>query len=174
VLFRSGLNGFVGEFLVLLGAATSGATYDGFAPGPLGYGYVIPAALGIILGAVYMLWMCQRVLFGPLKEPAGTPDTSAGLTHDLTRREIGILVPIALACILLGVYPKPMLNSFDNAVAQNILREPAAAVQAMVDPANDDVVEDADRPKVEDTTKVPVIHDEDYAQIGDNRWRANP
>ena len=84
-----GLNGFVGEFLVLLGTATSASTRDLLPAGPLGYGYVIPAALGIILGAVYMLWMCRRVLFGPLKEPPHTPDMSTGLTRDLTRREIG-------------------------------------------------------------------------------------
>ncbi len=120
-----GLNGFVSEFLVLLGTATSRSVADGLAPGPLGYAFVIPAALGIILGAVYMLWMCQRVLFGPLKEPPHTPDTSRGLTHDLNRREIGILVPIAVCCVLLGVYPKPLLNSFDIAIRHNIL--PAAA-----------------------------------------------
>ena len=116
-----GLNGFVGEFLVLLGVATSGGTLDGFAPGPLGYGYVIPAALGIIFGAVYMLWMCQRLLFGPLKEPPDTPDTSRGLTRDLTPREIGILAPIALCCVIIGVYPRPLLSTFENAIARNIL-----------------------------------------------------
>ncbi|MBU0719124.1 MAG: hypothetical protein KJ749_12810, partial [Planctomycetes bacterium] len=123
-----GLNGFVGEFLVLLGAATSASTADLRAAGPLGYGYVIPAALGIILGAVYMLWMCQRVLFGPLKEPANTPDTSAGLTKDLTRREIGILAPIALCCVFIGVYPKPMLDTFEVAIKQHILQSPARPI----------------------------------------------
>ena len=79
-----GLNGFVSEFLVLLGTATSASVSDGRPAGPLGFGYVIPAALGIILGAVYMLWMCQRVLFGPLSEPAHTPDTSRGLAGSYT------------------------------------------------------------------------------------------
>ena len=116
-----GLNGFVGEFLVLLGTATSTVTSDMRPAGPLGYGYVIPAALGIILGAVYMLWMCQRVLFGPLLEPPNTPDTSGGLSPDLTRREIGILVPIALACVFIGVYPKPILDSIKVAVKQHVL-----------------------------------------------------
>ncbi len=120
-----GLNGFVGEFLVLLGAATSATTLDGRAAGPLGYGYVIPAASGIVLGAVYMLWMCRRVLFGPLTEPAHTPDTSRGLTTDLTGREIGILVPLALACVFIGVYPKPLLDSFEKAARQHVLLEPA-------------------------------------------------
>ena len=97
---------------------------DGRPAGPLGFGYVIPAALGIILGAVYMLWMCQRVLFGPLSEPAHTPDTSRGLARDLTRREIFILAPIAAACLFLGVYPKPMVDSLEVATRQHILREP--------------------------------------------------
>ena len=57
-----GLNGFVAEFLVLLGTLTSNA--DG--TGPLGIIYAAFAALGIILGAIYMLYLCQRVLFGPL------------------------------------------------------------------------------------------------------------
>lgn len=117
-----GLNGFIGEFLVLLGAATSASTGDGRAAGPLGFAYVIPAALGIILGAVYMLWMCQRVLFGPLTEPPHTPDTSTGLPRDLSRREISILVPIALACITIGVYPQPLLSTFETAVRTNILK----------------------------------------------------
>ncbi|MCO6437748.1 MAG: NADH-quinone oxidoreductase subunit M [Phycisphaerae bacterium] len=118
-----GLNGFWGEFLVLLGTAVSATGVDGYPAGPLGYAYVIPAALGIILGAVYMLWMCQRVLFGPLTEPPHTPDTSRGLTTDLTPREISILVPIALACVFIGVYPKPLLDTFAVATEQHILRE---------------------------------------------------
>lgn len=119
-----GLNGFIGEFLVLLGTATSSTMKDGLASGPLGYGYVIPAALGIILGAVYMLWMCRCVLFGPLNEPPNTPDLSAGLTKDLTRREIGILTPIALACVVLGVYPKPVLDTLEVAARDHVLRAP--------------------------------------------------
>lgn len=116
-----GLNGFVGEFTVLLGTALSSTMDDGMPMGPLGFGYVVPAALGIILGAVYMLWMCQRLLFGPLREPPNTPDTSAGLSVDLNRREIAILVPIVLVCIWLGVYPKPVLESFESAIVYNVL-----------------------------------------------------
>ena len=124
-----GLNGFVSEFLVLLGTATSPLTSDGMAAGPLGYAYVVPAALGIILGAVYMLWMCQRVLFGPVTEPPATPDTSTGLTPDLTRREIYILAPIAVVCLVLGVFPKPLLNTMQPAIARNILQAAPAAEQ---------------------------------------------
>jgi len=116
-----GLNGFVGEFLVLLGTATSRSTADLLASGPLGFGYAIPAAVGIILGAVYMLWMCQRVLFGPLKQPPHTPDTSGVASIDLNRREIAILAPIALCCLVIGVYPRPLLDSFEPAIERNVL-----------------------------------------------------
>lgn len=121
-----GLNGFISEFLVLLGTATSAQTLDSRAAGPLGYAYVIPAALGIILGAVYMLWMCQRVLFGPVKEPPHTPDLSQGLTPDLSMREIGMLVPIALACIAIGVYPRPLLDTIQTATQRHVLRQSAS------------------------------------------------
>ena len=128
-----GLNGFVGEFLVLLGTATSATTVDGLQAGPLGYAYVIPAATGIILGAVYMLWMCQRVLFGPLKEPPNTPDRSAGLPPDLSAREIAILTPIAACCLFLGVYPKPLLSDFELGITKNVLPQHQRVSEADVD-----------------------------------------
>ena len=121
-----GLNGFVGEFLVLLGAANSNTVFDGRAAGPLHFGYVIPASSGIVLGAVYMLWMCQRVLFGPLVEPAHAHDEDHALPADLSRREIGILVPLALACLAIGVYPKPLLQSFESAAKAHVLLDPAS------------------------------------------------
>jgi len=122
-----GLNGFWGEFLVLAGTAWSDTTYDGLPAGPLSFAYAIPAASGIILGAVYMLWMCQRVLFGPLVEPADTPDTSTGLSRDLTRREIGILVPIALLCVLVGVYPKSLQSSINPTIMANVFHQSPTA-----------------------------------------------
>ena len=116
-----GLNGFVSEFLVLLGAFTSGSASDqGFA-GPLNPWYGIFAATGIVLGAIYMLYMCRRVLFGPLQEPEHTPDTSAGLTVDLTGREIGILASIAVLCVVFGVYPKLLTDSITPAAEKQIL-----------------------------------------------------
>ncbi len=118
-----GLNGFLGEFLVLVGTALSNTTADGLPAGPLGFAYAIPAASGIILGAIYMLWMCRRVLFGPVVEPAGTPDQSGGLTRDLTRREIGILVPIALLCVFIGVYPKSLQSSINPTIAANVFHQ---------------------------------------------------
>jgi NADH-quinone oxidoreductase subunit M len=137
-----GMNGFIGEFLVLLGTAYSGEAGDGLAAGPLGFGYAIPAATGIVLGAVYMLWMCARVLFGPVKEPPRTPDVSAVRTTDLNGREIAILTPIALLCLAIGLYPKPLLASLEPAIRQNILvariapetRTVASAAPAAVTP----------------------------------------
>ena len=149
-----GLNGFVGEFLVLLGVATSASVTDGMLAGPLGYGYVIPAATGIILGAVYMLWMCRCVLFGPLKEPANTPDTGHGLAVDLTRREIAILAPIAAACVFLGVYPKPMLATVESAVVAHVLREDGSILaDASADPAEVVAASAANPPQIKITSE---------------------
>jgi NADH-quinone oxidoreductase subunit M len=109
-----GLNGFVSEFLTILGAFTSqylGMTYGAF------------AALGIILGAVYMLHMVARVIFGPLKTPVlhgergghGGHDDAPG---DIGAREITILIPLAIAVVWLGVYPTPLLHSLNIPVGQ--------------------------------------------------------
>jgi NADH-quinone oxidoreductase subunit M len=111
-----GLNGFWSEFWTILGAFTSQHL------GPI-YGAI--AALGIILGAVYMLHMTARVIWGPLKVPvvagghghgqedqgqAATPEHGGHGRHenhpgDIGFREISVLVPIAIAVIILGVKP---------------------------------------------------------------------
>ncbi len=127
-----GLNGFVSEFLVLLGTFTSAEAGPSGRAGPLGVWFAVSAASGILLGAVYMLHMVGRLLYGPIREPAGGFDASKGLTQDLTRREVGILAPIALACLLLGVYPKPAIDLMEPALQQAVLsrvvdRPPAVA-----------------------------------------------
>jgi len=125
-----GLNGFVSEFLVLLGTFTSAKTVQ-FAgatvQGPLGVPYAVAAATGIVLSAVYMLWMCRCVLFGPIVEPEHTPDLSGGLSVDLTRREVGVLTPIAVLCVVLGVLPKPLLDSMEPAIERQVLARIYAA-----------------------------------------------
>jgi len=90
-----GLNGFVGEFLILLGSFTSQYLSPWF---------TVIAATGVILSAVYLLWMYQRVIFGKLSNPA-----NAGL-RDLSFREIGLLVPLIVMIIWIGVYPATFLN----------------------------------------------------------------
>jgi NADH-quinone oxidoreductase subunit M len=94
-----GLNGFVGEFLVLLGAyksAVLGSTT-----------YAVVAALGVIIAAVYILWMYQRVMLGPVR--------TDGLYNgyrlvDLSKREIATLVPILIFIVWIGVYPSTFLK----------------------------------------------------------------
>ena len=91
-----GLNGFIGEFLVLLGAFRfSGVPLGGLFWGPL-------AAIGVILAAVYLLWMFQRVMYGPVREAyRALPDMSA--------LELACAVPLLLLTVLLGVLPQPFI-----------------------------------------------------------------
>jgi NADH-quinone oxidoreductase subunit M len=99
-----GLNGFVGEFLTLLGAFT--------APTLLGPWFAAVAAIGLILAAIYILYMVGRIVMGPVKEPA----RYAGQVRDLNGREIAVLVPLAIGCLVLGVYPTPVLRSLEPAI----------------------------------------------------------
>ncbi len=94
-----GTNGFVGEFLVLIGA---------FPTFPV---LVLMATIGVILAAAYLLWAVQRVLFGP----SAVPD-AAGV-RDLTRMETGIMCAFVAAIIGLGLYPAPLLNRMQVSVA---------------------------------------------------------
>ena len=102
-----GLNGFVSEILVLVGVFTSGR---------LGIPYAAVAATGMVLGALYMLWLCQKVVFGPLELPEVHGHELEDLGRDLNLREIGLLCPLALAVVILGVYPKPVLQTMDGSV----------------------------------------------------------
>jgi NADH-quinone oxidoreductase subunit M len=100
-----GLNGFVGEVLILMGIWD--AEYaQGLAPV-----LAVVGATGIVLGAWYLLTMLQLVFFGPLKEPHAHPEgSSRGQARDLTGREWAALVPIAIWCLLLGILPQPFLR----------------------------------------------------------------
>ena len=86
------LNGFVGEFLILLGA---------FKAAPL---FAVGATLGVILAAVYLLWMFRRVMFGPVDKPE-----NRGLI-DLGLREKAVLVTLLIPIIWIGVYPETFLR----------------------------------------------------------------
>jgi len=100
-----GMNGFVGEFLVLLGA---------FAEHKLA---ATGAALGIILAAAYILWMLQRVVYG---EPA--PHMASKL-RDLHWCETGMLAPLAFLVFWIGLYPNPMLTVMHASVDRLVHRE---------------------------------------------------
>lgn len=116
-----GLNGFIGEFLCLIGAFVSG---DADNPGTLGPMYAAIAGFGMILAAIYLLYLAGRVIFGPLKLPEihhahGHDDHAApALPQDLTGREIAVLVPIAIACIVLGVTPGVLLQPIAAPIKQ--------------------------------------------------------
>lgn len=101
-----GLNGFVGEFLILVGAFSSDA------PGM--QVLTILATTGVILAAVYLLWMLSRMFFGPLTNEANRS------MPDLNHRELVILVPMALLMILLGLMPQPFLRVSEPAAARLI------------------------------------------------------
>ncbi|MEK7347368.1 MAG: NADH-quinone oxidoreductase subunit M [Candidatus Eisenbacteria bacterium] len=99
-----GLNGFVGEFLILLGAFKMNPWVAGI------------SATGVILGAVYLLWMFQRVMFGPI-----TNEKNRGLP-DLTRREFWVLAPVIVFIVWIGVYPNTFLRFLDMPSAELIER----------------------------------------------------
>jgi NADH-quinone oxidoreductase subunit M len=99
-----GLNGFVGEFLILVGS---------FARWP---GATAVATSGVVLGALYLLWMYQRVIFGPV-----THEENRGLT-DLSPRELAVIVPVIALCILMGVYPAPFLSRIEPSVERIVAR----------------------------------------------------
>ena len=97
-----GLNGFVGEFMILLGSFVG----DAFSKW-----YVVFATTGVILAAVYMLWMCQRVMFGKL-------DKTNEALPDLNSREIAVLVPILVFIVWIGVFPNTFLKPMETSVGK--------------------------------------------------------
>lgn len=96
-----GLNGFVGEVLCLIGMY--GLKSD-IIPGPL---YAALGAMGVVLGAWYMLGMLQYAFFGPLKEPHRHDDEPL---YDMTPRETLAVAPLAFLCLWLGLFPQPLLE----------------------------------------------------------------
>lgn len=87
-----GLNGFVGEFMVLVGS---------FPTLPV---YVIVAAGGVVLAAVYLLWAYERTFTGPLDKPENEK------LVDLSAREVALLAPLVVLMVLLGLYPRILLD----------------------------------------------------------------
>jgi NADH-quinone oxidoreductase subunit M len=95
-----GLNGFVGEFLILAG------TFFRYR------WWVIPAAFGIVLAAIYLLWAYQRVFQGEV-----TREENRAL-HDLNVREVAMLAPVIALIVFIGVYPKPFLDRIQPSAAR--------------------------------------------------------
>jgi NADH-quinone oxidoreductase subunit M len=103
------LNGFVGEFLIMVGMFQSQAlsVYPGW-----NWNYVATmlAGTGVIFAAVYLLWMVQRVFFGKV-----TNEKNASLA-DLNWREIGLMIPLLILMVYMGVFPKPFLKRTETQV----------------------------------------------------------
>jgi NADH-quinone oxidoreductase subunit M len=93
-----GLNGFVGEILAMVGAARINIWYG------------ILAAVGVLIAAIYMLWMVQRVVFGPLNKEM------VKRLHDFTPREVVVLLPLVYWTIFLGVYPQPFFDRIEVSI----------------------------------------------------------
>ncbi len=109
-----GLNGFVGEFSILLGAFGSEALGS-----PIYAGF---AALGVIMAAIYMLYMFQKLFLGPLDKEENK------VVKDINLREILTLVPIVIFIFWIGLYPKPFFNLIGPSVDKLVALLQAASV----------------------------------------------
>ncbi|QXD14998.1 NADH-quinone oxidoreductase subunit M [Rhodocaloribacter litoris] len=131
-----GLNGFVGEFMILAGSFKS--TVVGR---PL---LIALATTGVILAAVYLLWMVYRTFWGPITQEANRT------MKDLNAREVALLVPLAVLMVVLGLAPTPFLKTSEPAtrfLLETIEQKRLAAQQADPGvPVLADRLRDADRP----------------------------
>ncbi len=105
-----GLNGFVGEFLIIYGTYSTNALYAGI------------AAIGIVIAAVYLMTMLRKGFHGPVVGQLVGPD--------LTAREAVALVPLVAIIIGLGVYPAPLLNGLEDGVNRVTQQATVAVVKA--------------------------------------------
>ena len=92
-----GTNGFIGEFLVLLGSFRTQPVLS------------LIATTAVIFSAAYLLWAIQRILFNPLDKPENEH------IPDLNRRELAVMIPLVAAIVWLGVYPAPVLHRMEGA-----------------------------------------------------------
>lgn len=129
------LNGFVGEFLIMVGSWTSVAIEHAWIATML-------AGTGVIWAAVYMLWMLQRVVFGKVTNPE-----NAKLT-DLNARELGLMMPLLALMLFMGVYPSLFLERSRASVEEvrsRVVAPRAGGSFASVAPTPNQLVEQAER-----------------------------
>jgi NADH-quinone oxidoreductase subunit M len=99
-----GINGFVGEFLIMLGASLRIWLAGAF------------AVVGVILGALYLLWTYERVMFGPITKAVNET------ISDLTGREIAVMVPVLGLMLFLGLFPRPLIDRMQPSVDAMLAR----------------------------------------------------
>jgi NADH-quinone oxidoreductase subunit M len=109
-----GLNGFVGEFTILLGSFGSTAIGSAW--------YASLAAVGVILAAIYMLYMFQKLFLGPLDKPENQS------LKDLKPREVVTLIPLLLLIFWIGLYPKPFFGLMAPSVEKLVAAVQTAAM----------------------------------------------
>ncbi|MHB8121277.1 MAG: NADH-quinone oxidoreductase subunit M [Desulfuromonadaceae bacterium] len=137
-----GTNGFVGEFLILLGAFESQLRW-----------WTIVATSGVILSAVYMLWVFQRVMFGELDNPKNQK------LLDLNAREIAIMVPLVVMIFFMGLYPKPFIDKMDPAIQKLVAQVRVATVDAKVIPGSEMIQLPAGHPPIDQSQmQMPAGH----------------
>jgi NADH-quinone oxidoreductase subunit M len=117
------LNGFVGEYYIMLGAFMENWKWAAWA---------VP---GVVLAAAYLLWLYQRVFFGTVTNPKNEN------LHDLTPREVLTFVPLLIMAFWIGLYPKPFFRILEqpvNQIVQDVRRpQTEGAMNAVVQPASE-------------------------------------
>jgi NADH-quinone oxidoreductase subunit M len=113
-----GTNGFIGEFLVLLGS---------FRTEPI---MTVIATTAVIISAAYLLWAIQRIIFNRLDKAE-----NEGM-KDLNRRELAIMIPLVACIVWLGVYPAPVLRRMEGAATKFVATVTMRQQQALEDPVN--------------------------------------
>jgi NADH-quinone oxidoreductase subunit M len=116
-----GLNGFIGEFFILQGT---------FAAPDL-WKYAAIAVLGIVLGAAYMLWLYQRVMFGKIENPLNQR------LPDLNLRELVTFIPLIILAFWIGIYPAYFTNFLNepvNAIVERVRTDYFKGVRAQIQP----------------------------------------
>jgi len=133
-----GTNGFVGEFLILLGSFKSAWAYFMANQEVFRLVLMVFATSGVILGAYYMLWMVQRVFFGPL-----TNEKNKNL-KDLSLREMIVLLPFIIFVFWIGIYPKAFLNKMHTSVSHYVEQhQPEVLKQELVKaPQTEEIIEE--------------------------------
>ncbi len=156
-----GLNGFVSEFYCLI--ATFIASGDNAHwPGVLGPWYAAFAAIGMIFAAMYLLMMTGKIVWGPLKEPNAHgrghshhhDDVATKLPADLSPREIGVLVPIAVLCVYLGLQPSVVTDTMQKPI-EIVLKDYPGKVSPVVSSANAGI--DDWRLTIDDSLDSPIV-----------------